>query len=87
MNNILKEEKEFQILKDDIFYREGILEFLEENKNIDIIIIYEKLYGDINIIKLIKSIKKINNEIKIVFILENKNEELENLLKEENVKN
>ena len=87
MNNILKEDKEFQILKDDIFYREGILEFLEENKNIDIIIIYEKLYGDINIIKLIKSIKKINNEIKIVFILETKNEELENLLKEENVKN
>ena len=87
LNNILKEEKEFEILENDIFYKEGILEFLEKNNNIDIIIIYEKLYGQINIINLIKNIKKINNKIKIFFILEKKNEEIENLLKQENIKN
>lgn len=87
LNNILKKEKDFEILENDIFYKEGILEFLEKNKKIDILILYEKLSGEINLIDLIKNIKKINNEINIFFILENKNEELENLLKIENIKN
>ena len=87
LNNILKEQNEFEILENDIFYKEGILEFLEKNNNVDILILYEKLSGEINIINLIEKIKIINNEINIFFILENKNEELENLLKKENVKN
>ena len=73
-------------MEDDIFYKEGILEFLEKNKNIDIIILYEKLYGEINNINLIKNIRKINSEIILFFILENKNEKIENLLREENIK-
>lgn len=87
LNNILKEENDFDILENDIFYKEGVLEFLEKNNKIDILILYEKLYGEINIIDLIKKIKIINNEINIFFILENKNLELENLLKLENIKN
>ena len=87
LNNVLKKENEFEILENDIFYREGILEFLEKNKKVDILILYEKLNGEINLINLIKNIKKINNEINIFFILENKNPELENLLKNENIKN
>ena len=87
LNNKLKKEKEFTILENDISYREGILEYLEKNKKIDIIILYEKLQGEINLIDLIKNIKKINYEINIFFILENKNAELENLLKIENIKN
>ena len=87
LNNVLKKENEFEILENDIFYREGILEFLEKNKKVDILILYEKLNGEINLINLIKDIKKINNEINIFFILENKNPELENLLKNENIKN
>lgn len=86
-NNRLKKEFEFEVLESDIFYREGILEFLEKNKKIDILILYEKLDGEINLIHLIKSIKKINYEINIFFILENRNEELEKLLKIENIKN
>ena len=86
-NNILKNEKEFEILENDIFYKEGILEFLEKNKEIDILILYEKLSGEINIINLIKKIKEINNQINIFFILENKNDELENLLKNEKIFN
>ena len=74
-------------MENDIFYREGILEFLEKNKKVDILILYEKLNGEINLINLIKNIKKINNEINIFFIFENKNLELENLLKNENIKN
>ncbi len=87
MNDRLKEEKDFEILENDIFYKEGVLEFLEENKNVDIIILYEKLYGEIEIIDLVKKIKIINSDIDIFFILESKNSSLENLLKEEKVKN
>ena len=87
LNNILKKDNFFDIVENDIFYREGILEFLQKNKDIDILILYEKLNGEIKIIDLIKNIKKINNQINIFFILENKNEELENILKNENIKN
>ena len=87
LNTILKKEKDFEIIENDIFYKEGILEFLEKDKKIDILILYEKLSGEINIINLIKKIKIINSEINIFFILEDKNEDLENLLKIENIKN
>ena len=87
LNNILKKENEFEVIENDIFYKEGILEILEKNKKIDILILYEKLQGEINLFDLIKKIKKINYEINIFFILENKNEKLENLLKIENIKN
>ena len=87
LNKILKEKNKFEVIENDIFYKEGILEFLEENKNIDILILYEKLSGEINIIELIKKIKIINKKINLFFILENKNEEKEKILKKENIKN
>ena len=87
LNNILKKENMFEIIENDIFYREGVLEILEKNNNIDILILYEKLYGEIPIMELINNIKKINDKINIFFILEKENEELENSLKKENVKN
>ena len=86
LNNKIREEKDFEVLEKDFVYKEGILEYLEINKNIDIIILYEKLPGEINFINLIKKIKLINNEICIYCILESKNEELEKLLKLENIK-
>ena len=87
LNNILRTKSEFDILEKDIFYKEGILEFLEKNNNVDILILYEKLAGEINIINLLNKIKKINNTINIIFVLENKNNDLEILLKKENIKN
>ena len=87
LNNFLKKQSDFEILENDIFYKEGILEFLEKNNDVDILILYENLAGEINIINLINKIKIINNEINIFFILENKNDELEKILKKENIKN
>ena len=87
LNKILKEKNKFEVIENDIFYKEGILEYLEKNKNIDILILYEKLSGEINIIELIKKIKIINEKINLFFILENKNEEKEKILKKENIKN
>lgn len=75
------------MLEKDFSYKEGVLEYLEINKNIDIIILFEKLPGEINLIDLVKKIKLINNEICFFIVLERKNEEIEKLLKLENIKN
>ena len=68
----LKSEKNIKIVSSDIQYKEGILETLEKNKNINYIIFNENLYGQIKIEELIKKIKKINNKINIIIILNKK---------------
>ncbi len=60
--------EEIEIKSFDIQYREGILEYLEEDSNIDFIIISECLPGNIELQELIQGIKKINNQIKIILI-------------------
>ena len=66
INKLLKKEEDIKIISKDISYKEGILEQLEKNKEVDIIIINEKIDGEIQLNKLIKKIKeKIKNiEIK-----------------------
>ena len=89
-NNLFKKLKTIngiKLYKNDIQYREGIIEVLKENDNINLIIIYEKILGSIEFEELINKIKIINNEIKFIFILENKNEKLENILLNNNIKN
>lgn len=89
-NNLFKKLKTIngiKLYKNDIQYREGIIEVLKENDNINLIIIYEKILGSIEFEELINKIKIINNEIKFIFILENKNEKLENILLKNNIKN
>ena len=87
LNNKLKEVKDFEVYENDLQYKEAIIDILEQNSNFDILIIYEKLPGEISIKDLIKKIKNINNKINFIFILENKNEKLEKLLFDENIKN
>ena len=85
LNEELKKENNFEIVCKDIQYKEAILEILEKNKNIDLIIISEQILGEINFEKLIEKIKLINDKIKIIFILEKENEELENILIKNNI--
>lgn len=68
----LKSEKNIKIIFNDIQYKEGILEILEKNKNINYIIFNENLYGQIKIEELIKKIKILNNKINIIIILNKK---------------
>lgn len=82
LNEELKKEKNFEVIGKDIQYKEAILEILEKNKDINIIIINEKLPGEIKIEILIEKIKLINKKVKIIFILEKENSILEkNLVK------
>ncbi len=80
LNKKLREENTFEIMANDIQYREGILEYLEQNRNIDFLILSELLQGEIELKELIQKIKTINFNIQIILFLENKNEELENYL-------
>ena len=61
LNLKLKQENDFEIMVDDIQYREGILEFLEKEKNIDFLFLSELLPGEIEIKELIEKIKMINS--------------------------
>ena len=80
LNEKLKKENIAEIIGRDIQYKEGIIEILEKNKNIDLIIISENLPGEITIENLIENINKINEKIKIIYILEKENIELEKKL-------
>lgn len=77
--------KNLKIENKNIIYREAILDILKKNKNIDIIIISEKIPGEIDFIKLINQIQKLVPKIKIMIILSNKKREQE--LKNLKVKN
>lgn len=80
LNDKLKTINEFNILANDIQYQDGIFEIIEKNEKIDYLILSEFLPGQYEIKKLIEKIKEKNNSIKIILILENKKEELENYL-------
>ena len=56
LNDELKNEN-LEVVCGDILYKEGILEFLEENKNVDYIILNENLSGNIKLIELLEIIK------------------------------
>ncbi len=73
LNQELKKEKNVQILYKDIFYKEGILEILEKNKEINYIIIDENLSGEIELNKLIEKILEKNKKIKIIITIKKDN--------------
>ncbi len=80
LNDKLRKEEGFKILAKDIQYQDGIFEILEQEEKIDFLILSEILLGENKIEKLIEKIKEKNHKIKIIVILENKKEELENIL-------
>ena len=85
LNEALKKEK-FEVLGKDIQYIEGIFEQLEVIPNVDTIIVSNKLFLDNKYNKFIYRINLINKNIKLIFILENKETEIIKYLKNKNIK-
>lgn len=85
LNEKLKQE-EIKVIGKDIQYIEGVLEQLEIQNDINIIIISTKLINENKYKDIIKKINLINEKIKIIFIIENKNKELINYLKNKKIK-
>ena len=68
LNNELNKIENFIIINNDILYQEGIIEFLEINKQIDFLILSQLLPGNYNLEELIEKIKEKNKKIKIIII-------------------
>lgn len=68
--NELENNDQIKLVCNDIIYKEGIIEKLEEDNNIDFIIINEIIPGNIDINELIYLIKLKNKKIKIILISE-----------------
>ena len=86
LSDKLYKNKKIKILYDNLQYREAILEVLENRKNIDYILIDEKLPGEISIEELVKKIRKINKNINIIFFLEKEDIKKKDKLKKLGVK-
>ena len=84
LNEKLKKEN-LNVIGKDIIYKEGIIDMLEKEQDIDIIIISDQLVGEIKEDVLIKKIKRLQENIEIIYILEKQNKELEDNLKENNI--
>ncbi len=80
LNNKLREYQEIEIIGKDIQYQEGILEILEERKDIDVVILSNNLPNESNFKIIIDKIKKLKEDLKIIILLKEKNEDLENFL-------
>lgn len=82
LNNILKKQNNIIIENPDIQYQEGIIEALEKYPDTNIIILSEKIIGNLKIEELIQNIIIIKNDIKIILLCnEAIYEEDENLIK------
>lgn len=66
INNELKNNKNIKIVSNDLLYQEAVLEYLEENKEIDFLLLNENLPGE----KIEDFIEKIN-KTKIILFTEN----------------
>lgn len=85
LNEELKHEKHVEIICKDIFYKEGILEILENEININYIIINSELQGEIKLNNLIEKILEKNEKIKIIILI--KKEDKNNFYKIKKEKN
>lgn len=80
LNEKLIKNSKYEVITKDIQYKEGILELLNINSNIDILIISEILEGTIEFKELINKILLINENIEIIVFLEKENKELKSFL-------
>ena len=85
LNEKLKNNTDIKIVGKDIQYQEGILEILEENKDIDLLALSNILPGEWDFYKLINEIKKSNKKLEIVVFLHKKDENIENFLTSKNI--
>ncbi len=85
LNNELRQNPNIEVISNDILYQEGLFEILEKTADIDYIILSETILGEMSIDALVEEIKKINQNVKIVIILQNKKKELEDILYEKGV--
>lgn len=87
INEYLKNTNKYIIQTPDIQYREDLIEVLKNKTDTEILILSSEIIKGEKIIDYIKEIKQINKLIKIIVLLENKNDEIQNSLALNGIKN
>lgn len=85
LNEELKKYEILNVVTSDIQYKEGILEVLENESNIEYLIFNEEIEGQIDFEDLIDTIKLLNRNIELIVILKENNIEKINYLKNKNI--
>lgn len=87
INEYLKNTNKYIIQTPDIQYKEDLIEALKNKTDTEILILSSNIIKEEKIIDYIKEIKQINKLIKIIILLENRTEEIQNLLFINGIKN
>lgn len=80
INIRLRSFEEYEVIGRDIQYEEGIIEIIEEIKDIDLVILSNNLPGEFDFKVLINKLINMNKNIQIVVLLKEKNQDIENFL-------
>lgn len=87
INESLKNTNRYIIQTPDIQFEEDLIDVLKSKLDTEILILSENIIKKENIFKYIKKIKQINSGIKIIILLEKENEEINNFLIMNGIKN
>lgn len=71
LNNVMKGIKEVVVKNSDIQYQEGILEALDKYTDINILILKEDIFGNLDVNELIRQVKMLNEKLQIILITAN----------------
>ncbi len=85
LNSKLKEQGNIEVIGNDIPYQDGVLDILKGNSEINSLIIHENLVGEYEIKDFINKILEINNNLEIVFFMEENNLRLRNFLEKKGI--
>lgn len=69
LNNELKKYSEYDVICDDLFYQDAVLDFIE-NENAEILTLSGVLQGQWDLYDFIDKIRKINNVIRIIIVMD-----------------
>ena len=76
----IKLQNYYNVISSDISYKEGIIELLEKETDIDILFLSELVVEIKELIDYIEIIKKLSKNIRIIIFLEKNDEEIKNIL-------
>ena len=79
LNNELKKYSKYDVLCEDIYYQEGLIDFIRENKA-DVIIISGLLQGQFNNVEFVSFIRDITLTARIILIVDSIAEEDRNII-------
>lgn len=79
LNNELKKYSKYDVITDDLFYQEAVLDLIKK-ENIDVIVISSLLQGQYDTVDFLKEVKKNNITSRIILIVDTISEEDKNIL-------